>query len=273
MARHSASAPVRTPQQIEAIARTGRFVADTLSHLRRIIDVGWNLLEIDAETHRLIREAGAESCYIDYHPRFGAYPFGKVICTSVNDSVLHGRPYDYVLRDGDLLSLDFAVSLDGWVADSCLTIPVGTPSDSDLTLIRDTETVLWAGIDAVRPHGTVEDIGYAVHRAATDLGYRVNAQFGGHGVGQTMHEEPFVPNRGRPGHGVVLPVGSVITVEPFLMRGTDQLVTDADGWTLRSKNGARGAHAEHTVVVTEEGARLLTERTDDPSPRSTLTPM
>lgn len=250
---------------------SGRFVADALSHLRHVVGVGWNLLDIDAEVHRLIREAGATSCYIDYHPGFGAYPFGKVICTSVNEAVLHGRPYDRVLADGDLISLDLAVELEGWVADSCLSVIVGTPRPEDVQLIRDTETVMWAGIDQVRAGRHVGDIGHAVSAAAHDLGYTVNHQFGGHGVGRTMHEAPFVPNHGTPGSGQLLEPGMVLTVEPFLSPSTSDLVTDErDGWTVLTADGSRGAHAEHTLYVTEGDPIILTARADDPSARSSV---
>ena len=221
----------------------------------------------------MIREVGAESCYIDYHPSFGNSPFGHVICTSLNDGVLHARPFDRVLADGDLLSLDFAVAVEGWVADSCVIFPVGTPRAEDLELIRDTERVMWAGIDQVRAGSSVGDIGHAVMREAHALGYTINDRFGGHGVGRTMHEAPFVPNRGTPGGGVVLEAGQVITVEPFLCPTTSELVLDeADGWTQRSVDGSRGAHAEHTLYVTEGAPVVLTARADDPSPRSSLPP-
>src|SRR3954468_6999903 len=124
----------------------GRFVADVLTRLADAADVGVNLLELDALAHEMIRARGAESCYIDYHPSFGAMPFGKVLCTSVNDAVLHGLPHDYVLRDGDLLSVDFAASVDGWVADSALSVVVGTPRQEDLELIDTTTRALAAGI-------------------------------------------------------------------------------------------------------------------------------
>ena len=126
---------LRTPAEIEAMRPAGRFVAETLATLRDETKVGTNLLAIDRRAHELIRRAGAQSCYIDYHPSFGASPFGKVICTSVNDAVLHGLPHDYALRDGDLVTLDFAVSVDGWVADSAVSFVVGTPRDEDLALI------------------------------------------------------------------------------------------------------------------------------------------
>src|SRR3954463_3949161 len=137
---------LRTPAQIEQMRPAGRFVADVITALKEKAAVGVNLLELDALAHQMIRDAGAESCYIDYHPSFGASPFGKVLCTSVNDAVLHGLPYDYVLGDGDLLSVDFAASVDGWVSDSALSLVVGTPREGDLELIDVAGRALAAGI-------------------------------------------------------------------------------------------------------------------------------
>ncbi|MCS6710525.1 type I methionyl aminopeptidase [Brachybacterium sp. EF45031] len=259
------------PPHVDAARPAGEFVAAVLSHLRRVVGPGWNLLDVDAEVRRLIDEAGATSCYIDYHPRFGAYPFGRVICTSVNEAVLHGRPYDRVLRDGDLVSFDLAVQLDGWVADSSLTVALGTAAEEDLQLIRDTEAVMWAGIDQARAGRTVGDIGHAVENEARRRGYVMNRQFGGHGVGRTMHEAPFVPNAGTPGAGAVLEAGMLLTVEPFLMPTTDALhIDERDGWTVVSDDGSRGAHAEHTLFITDGDPIVLTARADDPSPRSSL---
>src|SRR6186713_965652 len=141
---------LRTPAQIEAMKPAGRFVAEVLVALRDAADVGVNLLDLDALAHEMIKERGAESCYIDYHPSFGAMPFGKVLCTSVNDAVLHGLPFDYTLQDGDLLSVDFAASVDGWVSDSALSVLVGTPRDADVWLIDVTQRALDAGIAAAR---------------------------------------------------------------------------------------------------------------------------
>ncbi len=137
---------LRTPAQIEQMRPAGRFVASVLTALAEKAAPGVNLLELDALAHDMIREAGAESCYIDYHPSFGASPFGKVLCTSVNDAVLHGLPHDYVLADGDLLSVDFAASVDGWVSDSALSVVVGTPREEDLRLIEVTTRALEAGM-------------------------------------------------------------------------------------------------------------------------------
>src|SRR5699024_7062277 len=148
---------LRTPEQLEEMRPAGRFVASVLTALTEAADVGVNLLDLDALAHDMIRDAGDESCYIDYHPSFGAMPFGQVLCTSVNDAVLHGLPHKYKLRDGDLLTFDFAASLNGWVSDSALSMVVGTPRDEDLALIDTTERALAAAIDVARAGNRLGD--------------------------------------------------------------------------------------------------------------------
>jgi methionyl aminopeptidase len=251
---------LRTPTEIEQMRPAGHFVAEVLTTLAAKVDVGMNLLEIDELAHQMIRDRGAESCYIDYHPSFGASPFGKVICTSVNDAVLHGLPHDYVLRDGDLLSLDFACSVDGWVSDSAISVVVGTPKPEDLRLIEVTTRCLEAGIAAAQPGKKVGDISAAISGIAKAEGFAVNTQFGGHGVGRTMHGDPHIPNDGRAGRGFPLKPGLVVAIEPWLLQTTDRIYTDRDGWTLRSADGSRGAHMEHTVAITEDGPLVLTAR-------------
>jgi methionyl aminopeptidase len=251
---------LRTPTEIDEMRAAGSFVASVLEATRDAAAVGVNLLELDALAHDMIRARGAESCYIDYHPSFGGSPFGKVICTSVNDAVLHGLPHDYVLRDGDLLSLDFAAEVDGWVADSALSIIVGTARPADLELIATTEKALAAGIGAAKVGNKIGDISSAIGDVAHAARLKVNLDFGGHGVGRIMHGDPHIPNDGRAGRGLALRPGLVFAIEPWFMHGTDKIYTDADGWTLRSKDGSRGAHAEHTVAITEAGPVVLTAR-------------
>jgi methionyl aminopeptidase len=251
---------LRTPAQIEQMRPAGRFVADVITALSQAADVGVNLLELDEVAHQMIRERGAESCYIDYHPSFGASPFGKVLCTSVNDAVLHGLPHDYVLQDGDLLSVDFAASVDGWVSDSALSVVVGNARTGDLELIETTGRALEAGIAAARAGNRLGDISAAIGDVARSAGLGINLQFGGHGVGRTMHGDPHVANDGRPGRGLKLKPGLVIAIEPWFLHTTDEIYTDQDGWTLRSKDGSRGAHMEHTVAITADGPLVLTER-------------
>ena len=251
---------LRTPAEIEEMRAAGRFVAETLATLRDETKVGTNLLSIDRRAHEMIRKAGAESCYIDYAPSFGNGPFGKVICTSINDAVLHGLPHDYTLRDGDLVSLDFAVAVDGWVADSAVSFVVGAPREEDLRLIDTSERALDAAIAAATVVNRIGDISAAVASIAHGEGYSINTDFGGHGVGRTMHGDPHVPNDGRAGRGFPLRAGLVLALEPWFLATTDKLVTDADGWTLRSADGSRGAHSEHTVAITEDGPIVLTDR-------------
>jgi len=258
--RMSGMIELRTPAEIEAMRPAGRFVAETLATLRDETKVGTNLLAVDRRAHDLIRRAGAESCYIDYHPSFGAMPFGKVICTSVNDAVLHGLPFDYALEDGDLVSLDLAVSIDGWVADSAVSFVVGTPRDEDLALIDTTERALAAAIAVATTGNRVGDISHAIAQVARGDGYAINTDFGGHGVGHEMHGDPHVPNDGKPGRGFPLRAGLVIAIEPWFLQTTDELVTDSDGWTLRSADGSRGAHSEHTIAITDDGPIVLTDR-------------
>jgi methionyl aminopeptidase len=251
---------LRTPAEIEQMKPAGAFVASVLEATAAASAVGVNLLTIDKLAHDMIRKAGAESCYIDYHPSFGGSPFGKVICTSVNDAALHGLPHDYTLKDGDVLSLDFAASVDGWVADSALTIIVGTPRDEDLRLIEVTSRALDAGIAAATVGNRIGDISAAIGDVAHAAGYKVNTDFGGHGVGHEMHGDPHIANDGRPKRGLPLKPGLVFAIEPWFMLGTDKIYTDDDGWTLRSRDGSRAAHFEHTVAVTEAGPLVLSAR-------------
>jgi len=220
-----------------------------------------NLLELDALAHGMISDAGAASCYIDYHPSFGAMPFGKALCTSVNDAVLHGLPFDYRLKDGDNVSLDFAAAVDGWVADSAITVFVGEPREPDLHMVRTAEAALAAGIAAAIPGNRIGDISAAIGDAINDAGYAVNTTFGGHGVGHTMHEPPDVPNWGEPGRGLQLRPGLVVAIEPWFLAGDGKIRIDTDGWTIRSGDRTRGVHVEHTVAVTADGPLVLTDRT------------
>ena len=223
--------------------------------------MGVNLLELDALAHEMIRERGAESCYIDYHPSFGAMPFGKVLCTSVNDAVLHGLPVRLrAARRGPAQPrLRRARSTAGsrtprsawsWVRRTSATSTSSTPRRA-----RSTRRSA-----AANPGSRLGDISAAIAAVAHAEGLSINTSFGGHGVGRTMHGDPHVPNDGRPGRGYPLRPGLVIAIEPWFLQSTDQIYTDRDGWTLRSADGSRGAHMEHTVAITEDGPLVLTAR-------------
>lgn len=249
-----------SPTQIDEMRPAGEFVASVLTTLVETVEVGTDLLELDALAHRMIRERGAESCYIDYAPSFGRGPFGKVLCTSVNEAVLHGLPHAYKIRDGDLVSFDFAVSVDGWVCDSAVSVVVGAARDEDLRLIEATEVALARAIEVARPGKKLGDIGAAIGDTAREYGYTVNTQFGGHGVGRTMHGDPHVPNDGRAGRGFPLKPGLVIAIEPWLLAATDEISMADDGWTIVSADGSRGAHSEHTIAITDGDPIVMTAR-------------
>lgn len=250
---------ILSPAQLDRARVTGALVADILQSLKQRSIVGTNLLDIDRWAREMIVAAGAQSCYVDYAPSFGSGPFGHYICTAVNDAVLHGLPHDYALRDGDLLTLDLAVSLQGVAADSAISFIVGQskPSQS-VAMIRATERALAAGIAAAGPGARIGDISHAIGSVLSDAGYPINVEFGGHGIGSTMHQDPHVSNTGRPGRGYRLRPGLLLALEPWVMADTAELVTDPDGWTLRSATGARTAHSEHTIAITDDGAEILT---------------
>jgi methionyl aminopeptidase len=237
----------------------GALVAGILQSLKSRCERGTNLLDVDRWAQAMILEAGAQSCYVDYEPSFGRGPFGHYICTSVNDAVLHGLPYDYELADGDLLTLDLAVSLGGVVADSAISFLVGDAKSAEsVAMISATERALSAGIAAARPGARVGDLSAAIGAVLSAAGYQINTEFGGHGVGSTMHQDPHVPNDGPPGRGYKLRPGLLLALEPWVMSDTADLVTDDDGWTLRSATGCRTAHSEHTIAITDDGAEILT---------------
>jgi methionyl aminopeptidase len=237
----------------------GSVVADILRTLKARATVGTNLLDIDRWAGTMMVDAGARSCYVDYAPSFGRGPFGHYVCTAVNDAVLHGLPHDHKLADGDLLTLDLALSKDGVAADSAISFIVGeSRPPASVAMIDATERALAAGIAAAGPGARIGDISHAIGSVLGQAGYPINTEFGGHGIGSTMHQDPHVPNTGRPGRGYALRPGLLLALEPWVMEDTAELVTDADGWTLRSATGCRTAHSEHTIAITDDGAEILT---------------
>ncbi|WP_155054716.1 type I methionyl aminopeptidase [Streptomyces blattellae] len=250
---------ILNPTLLARARDTGALVADILQTLKSRSTIGTNLLDIDRWAKKMITEAGAESCYVDYAPSFGRGPFGHYICTAVNDAVLHGRPYDYPLTDGDLLTLDLAVTKDGVAADAAISFIVGdTHPPESVAMITTTERALAAGIAAARPGARIGDISHAIGTVLSEAGYPINTEFGGHGIGSTMHQDPHIPNTGRPGRGYKLRPGLLLALEPWIMADTAKLITAPDGWTLRSATGCRTAHSEHTIAITTDGPEILT---------------
>ena len=237
----------------------GRVVATALLQMRKQAAVGVSLLELDEVARAVLAEHGATSPFLHYQPSFAHTPFPAVICASVNDAALHGIPGPYRLADGDLLSIDFGATLNGWTGDAAISLSVGTPRPADLRLIDTAERALAAGIAKAVQGGRLGDVSAAIGAVARKAGYGLHTDFGGHGVGHTMHESPSVPNDGKPGRGMKLEPGLVIAIEPWFMAGGhDSYRVDPDGWTLRSGDGSRAAHVEHTVAITADGPRILT---------------
>lgn len=260
---------LKTADEIARMSATGQFVAAVLAELTNLAQPGVDVLALEARAREMIAEAGAVSCYWDYSPSFGRGPFRNVVCLSVNDAVLHGLPAPHRLVLGDVLTMDFAVSLDGWVADAAVTTQVGyddnvaaraQAGDRDAHLIDSTRRALAAGIAAAVPGGRLGDISAAIGAVAMADGYRVNTDFGGHGLGRTMHEDPHIPNLGRAGRGLPLRPGMTLALEPWWSTGSADIVYDPDGWTIRSADGSRTAHSEHTIAITDDGPIVLTAR-------------
>ena len=250
---------IKTPGEIQAMRASGRVVARILGTARAQAKAGMRLTELDEAARAVLAEAGATSPFLGYRPSFASVPYPAAICTSVNDAALHGIPDHYRLTDGDLVSVDCGAVLDGWAADAAISFTIGQPRPADARLIATTEAALRAGIAAAAPGARIGDISAVIGAAGRAGGYGICTDFGGHGVGRAMHEDPHIPNEGRRGRGHRLAPGLVIAIEPwFLAGGQDSYYIDDDGWTIRSGDGSRAAHAEHTVAITAEGPEVLT---------------
>ncbi|MGP3970280.1 type I methionyl aminopeptidase [Streptomyces sp. 6N223] len=250
---------IKTDAAMDAMREAGRVVANALAAAREAARPGVTLLELDEAARQVIHEAGAKPAFLDYHPRFAPMPFPAVICASVNDAIVHGIPDGYRLRDGDLLGIDCGATLDGWTGDAAVTFAVGAPGPADRRLLETAWRTLDAGIAAAVVGARIGDIAHAIGRTARAAGYGIPHGFGGHGIGRAMHEDPEVPNEGRPGRGFPLRHGLVLAIEPMLIAsGNDGYHVARDGWTLRTDDGSRAAHVEHTVAITHDGPRILT---------------
>ncbi|WP_432192253.1 type I methionyl aminopeptidase [Streptomyces sp. bgisy027] len=252
---------LKTDKSIDAMYETGQVVGRALTAVHKAADVGVSLLELDEVAREVLRDAGAASPFLGYRPSFAPTPFPAVICASVNDAIVHGIPTGYRLRDGDLVSIDCGAELGGWAGDSAISFTVGRARPADVRLIETTERALAAGIGAAVVGNRIGDIAHAIGSVCRSAGYGIPDGFGGHGIGRKMHEDPGVPNEGRPGRGMPLRHGMVLAIEPMVVAsGRDGYHAAPDGWTLCTNDGSRAAHAEHTVAITETGPRILTAR-------------
>jgi len=245
---------MKSPREIEIMRRGGKITATTLTMLLKTAKAGMTLRELDRLAERSIRDMGGIPTFKGYNG------FTATICASVNAEVVHGIPGGYVLKDGDLLSIDMGTTFEGYVSDSAASIGIGTVSPAAEQLMRVTQESLMLGIAAMQKGNRLSDIGHAVQRHAESYGYGVVRALVGHGVGRKMHEEPQVPNYGEPGKGLVLRPGLCLAIEPMITEGTPEVETLADGWTVVTADGKLAAHFEHTVALTDDGPRILTLR-------------
>lgn len=250
---------IKTDTALLEMRETGRVVAQALAAVREKAAPGVTLGELDRAAREVLAGAGAGSPFLDYHPQWAPVPFPAVVCLSVNDAIVHGVPDGTRLADGDLVSADCGAVLGGWVGDAAVSFTVGRARPEDTRLVDTAYEALEAGIAAATVGNRIGDIAHAVGRVCRRAGYGIPDGLGGHGVGRTMHEGPDVPNEGRPGRGMPLRHGMVIAIEPMLIgSGRDDHYTARDGWTIRTVDGSRAAHAEHTVAITDDGPRVLT---------------
>ena len=250
---------IKTDAALDAMREAGRVVAGALAAAKAAAGVGVSLRDLDTAAHAVIREAGATSPFLNYHPSFAPTPFPAVICASVNDELVHGIPNERPLQDGDIVSIDCGAIVNGWHGDAAFTMGVGEIDASAQRLIDTADRALAAAIAAMQPDGHLGDVGAAVERVVNAAGYGSPREYCGHGIGRAMHEDPDVENRGRRGKGPRLEPGVVLAIEPMLIAGgrDDVLVLD-DDWTVVTADGSLAAHTEHTVVVTENGPEILT---------------
>ena len=256
--RSAGAATIKRPAEIATMRAAGQILAGILDVLRAELRPGISTGELDEIAARMIRDAGAVSSFKGYGSN---PPFPGVICASVNDEVVHGIPSPRRrLVDGDVVSIDIGCIVDGWHADCARTWAIGNVAPEVSSLVDATRRGMEAGIAAALPGNHLGDIGHAIESVAHQHGYGIVRPFVGHGIGQSMHEEPQVPNYGRPGTGMRIEAGMCFAIEPMFNLGGDEVYVEDDGWTVRTADGALSAHFENTIAVTEQGPELLTAR-------------
>jgi methionyl aminopeptidase len=253
---------VETAEQLEGLRRAGRVVAATISALREAVEPGITTAELDGIAAAVFATHGARSGPIL------TYRYPGSVCLSVDDEVVHGIPGRRVLREGQVLTLDVAAELDGYHADAATTVPVGTPDREARRLLAAARAALHAGMRAARPGASLRDVGAAIERTTEARGFRIVRELTGHGIGRKMHEAPTVYNWPAPGATERLTTGLVFTVEPMIVAGSPRISLDRDGWTIRTADGSRSAHEEHTILVADEGPVVLTAARSDRARRS-----
>ena len=242
----------KSRKEIDKMRAAGQLVGSVLQELRKMAQPGMTTLEINDAADKMIRDGGAYPTFKGYN----GFPYS--ICASVNEQVVHGFPSAYKLKDGDIFSIDVGATLEGFVGDTATTVPIGKVSEDLVKLIRVAQESLELAIEKCRAGNHLGDIGYAVQHHAESHGYSIVREYVGHGIGRRMHEDPQIPNYGKPGKGPKIRAGYVFAVEPMINIGSHHTKTLKDGWTVVTVDGKPSAHVEHTIAVTEEGPEVLT---------------
>jgi methionyl aminopeptidase len=242
----------KTPQEIENIRESGRITAEVLKLLAKSAIPGITTEELDDIAMQETERLGAKPAFLGFEG------FPKAVCISVNEAVVHGIPDNYVLQNGDVVGLDFGVSYGGMVTDSAITVGVGRVDPQATRLIQITEQSMYAGIDMIKTGARTGDVGAAIEAVIRKAQLGLVRDLAGHGVGHSLHEDPWIPNYGTSGQGSTLKSGMTIAIEPMATLGTDDVILEADGWTVTSADGSLAAHFEHTVLVTDDGFEVLT---------------
>ena len=252
----------KSDKEIELLREGGRRLGRVLGALSREVRPGRNIADLDRLAYTMITEAGDAPAFLNYRPQGADRPYPASVCISINDEIVHGIPTEgeKVLREGDIVTLDTGIIHEGLVTDSAVTVGVGAISEEATLLLTATERGLYAAIDVVRAGIHVGDIGAAIEEVAKSSHLAIYRELVGHGVGYSVHEDPYIPNFGKKGAGSILKAGTVIAIEPMFGLGTEEIILEADGYTYSSADGSLSAHFEHTIVVTEDGAEILTSR-------------
>lgn len=251
---------IKTLAEIKTMREGGKHHAQILSDLVEMVRPGVSANELNEYATKRLKELGDVPAFLNYRPEGAKRPYPAALCVSVNDEIVHGIPNEKlkILNDGDIVSIDLGVRHEGLITDSAITVGVGTVSHEDEMLMSATERALFAGIDAARMGGRIGDIGAAIERIADRAGFKICEGLAGHGVGYDVHEDPYVPNTGNKGEGILLKEGMVFAIEPMFTYGTTEIIASRDGFTYKTKDGRKAAHFEHTIAITKEGPVVLT---------------
>jgi methionyl aminopeptidase len=249
--------PIKTRREIEVMRVACRHVGDILLELRDLVEPGITTQELDRHAEKAIAQRGVVSSFKGYDPH-GLPRYPAVLCVSVNDEIVHGIPGRRELEEGDIVGLDFGVSVDGYHGDSAVTLAVGRIDSEAQRLLDITRDALWRGVEKMAPGNRLSDIGHAIQSLAEEAGYSVVRVFAGHGIGHRLHEPPWVPNYGKPGRGPRLVPGMVLAIEPMVDAGRPDVRMLDDEWTAVTADGSLSAHFEHTILITEDGPEALT---------------